>query len=81
MHASRDLLQSFSTLVTPPIFKVILFNLDTEIPALQFTFIKFLGEGRKTERDRGRRDREVKERVWKQEKMEIERQQQGRQGL
>ena len=47
--------------MTPLIFKVILFNLDTEIPALQFTFIKFLGEGRKTERDRGRRDREVKE--------------------
>lgn len=33
-------------------FKMILFNLDTEIPALHFTFIKFLGEGRKTERER-----------------------------
>ena len=39
------------------------FNLDPEIPALQFTFIKSLGEDRKTERDRRRRDREVKERV------------------
>lgn len=44
-------------------FKMILFNLDTEIPELHFTFIKFLGDSRKTERDRGRRGREVKERV------------------
>ena len=55
--------------MTPLISKVIPFNLDTEISALQFTFLKFPGWGGRRERDRDReregereREREVKER-------------------